>query len=317
MGGITCNKACLTIIYRVDVSSLAAAPPKAARVVGGPDACDFPQGAVRRGHSMDEHGALTKDPEEKPSKAFSPGMIMQKDALEAMVNKFETLPSREGDYEADKEAAFIFNKASGGKARNLLLQPHAPKTEQQRLQKVIDDADTVNTILMRGNKKHANLPIAIKIVRDLMEQGHVKDPQFDRDSSGLTQEERQSKEKERLENRKLYQPAWAPHVQLSSADLRDAIERGVFQDRSVDPTILQSAEVRREYVRVHQMFRQDDSEWNFGPSPGLKAATSTSISCPMLLLIPEGRIPRSSSARMTDSPGSLRSLAWPRTRAPR
>jgi hypothetical protein len=38
----------------------------------------------------------------------------------------------------------------------------------------------------------------------------------------------------------------------------------VFQESSSDPATLLSSEVRREYIRVQQIFRQEDAAWDFG-----------------------------------------------------
>ena len=110
-------------------------------------------------------------------------MIMQKDAMEAMVNMVETLPVETTD--PDQEAAQVFRKARGGKARALLLQPHLSQ-HAPNPQRTKDDAETVAKILERDRKKHDNLPIPIKVVRGLMERGLAQDPQFERDCEGLT-----------------------------------------------------------------------------------------------------------------------------------
>ena len=109
----------------------------------------------------------------------------------------------------------------------MLLQPHLSQ-HAPNPQRTKDDAETVAKILERDRKKHDNLPIPIKVVRDLMERGLVQDPQFERDCEGLAAVQRQERERERTENRRLYRPAWVADPQLWSSDMKDAIERGVF-----------------------------------------------------------------------------------------
>jgi hypothetical protein len=125
--------------------------------------------------------------------------------------------------DVDMEAAEIFSKAVGGsRARALFLKPHGSKSAPLAQQ----NKDTLEEIHRRDTKKHADLPLPVKMMRELMQQGLVADPQFDRDCNGLTQEESQAKDQERLKNHRLYKPEWVPRVRLWSDDIKDAIERG-------------------------------------------------------------------------------------------
>ena len=78
--------------YGVDVSSLAEAPPGADIIVGERDACDFPASAVRRGVTMTEEGVFVQDAKQEPTKAFSPVLLMQHDAIDAVKKKLEIIP---------------------------------------------------------------------------------------------------------------------------------------------------------------------------------------------------------------------------------
>ena len=90
--GTTAEVAGLRSTYEVDVSALAERPPEADVIVGPKDACDFPLDRVRRGATMNDKGDLVEDAVEPPTTAFSPFLIMQKDAIDAVAKKIESLP---------------------------------------------------------------------------------------------------------------------------------------------------------------------------------------------------------------------------------
>ena len=100
----------------------------------------------------------------------------------------------------------------------------------------------------------------LKIARELMEKGLVSDPHFDRDTEGMTHEDRRALDLERQKCRKLYQPDWVRNKQLWSPELKAAIEGGAFQIKSSDPTRGMGAVVKAEYIRVQKLFKSERYE---------------------------------------------------------
>ena len=90
--GVSAEDSGMMSTYGVDVSSLAEAPPGADMIVGEKDACDFPASAVRRGVTRTEEGVFVQDAKQEPTKAFSPVLLMQHDAINAVKKKLGSIP---------------------------------------------------------------------------------------------------------------------------------------------------------------------------------------------------------------------------------